>query len=120
MDAAPLQPGTLVCDLARPPDASERLRARRDLSVIDGGLVALPDPTLRFGVGNIQDLPDRVQLACLSETMLLSLAGETRDLGIADHISLEQVDGLMDLAKRHGFSLAELVTAVLDRLERVS
>jgi acetylornithine/succinyldiaminopimelate/putrescine aminotransferase/predicted amino acid dehydrogenase len=105
LDDAPLRPGTIVCDVARPPDTSARLRAREDLLVIDGGLVALPDPLARFGAGNLLGMPDGVQLACLSETILLALEGDPRDRGIGDRISLTEVDAMMRLARRHGFRL---------------
>lgn len=83
LDSAPIKSGTIVCDVARPPDASEKLRDRSDITVIDGGLVSLPDPTVRFGVGNIQGFPDGIQLACLSETILLAMAQVDRDMGLA-------------------------------------
>jgi acetylornithine/succinyldiaminopimelate/putrescine aminotransferase/predicted amino acid dehydrogenase len=107
LDEAPLSPGTIVCDVARPRDASPRTRGRHDLVVIDGGLVALPDPRARFGAGNLQGLPDGVQLACLSETILLALEGERRDYGIGDDVAIEEVDAVMAMARRHGFRLAE-------------
>lgn len=103
---AQLAPGTIVCDVARPPDTSPGLRRRRDLTVIDGGLVTLPDPAIRFGAGNFQNLPDGVQLACLAETILLALAGETRDWGIGYDVPVEEVDRVLALADRHGFRLA--------------
>src|SRR6266851_9340738 len=106
LDEAPLTPGTIICDVARPPDTSARLRARPDLSIIEGGRVALPDPTTRFGAGNLQNLPDGVTLACLAETILLALEGERRDCGIGDHVALAEVDRVMALARRHGFRLA--------------
>jgi predicted amino acid dehydrogenase len=106
LDGAPLRPGTVVCDVARPPDASPRLRARDDLLVIDGGLVSLPDPRMRFGAGNLLGMPDGVQLACLSETILLALEGDPRDHGVGDEPPLAEVDYLMGLARRHGFRLA--------------
>jgi acetylornithine/succinyldiaminopimelate/putrescine aminotransferase/predicted amino acid dehydrogenase len=106
LDDARLAPGTLLCDVARPPDASPVIRARRDLTVIDGGLVALPDRHARFGAGNLLGLPDGVQLACLSETILLALEGDRRDHGIGEDVSLAEVDYLMGLAERHGFQLA--------------
>jgi acetylornithine/succinyldiaminopimelate/putrescine aminotransferase/predicted amino acid dehydrogenase len=110
LDDAPFAPGTIICDVARPYDASPRLRARPDVSVIDGGLVALPDPHCRFGVGNLQGLPDGIQLACLSETILLALEGDARNHGIGNDVSLSEVDYMMILAERHGFSLAPLST----------
>jgi len=111
LDDAPIQSGAIVCDIARPYDA-DRLRARGDVTVIDGGLVNLPDPRFRFGLGNVQGLPAGVQLACLSETILLALAGEARDFGIGDDVPLADVDRVMQLAELHGFTLAEPLAAV--------
>jgi acetylornithine/succinyldiaminopimelate/putrescine aminotransferase/predicted amino acid dehydrogenase len=106
LDKAALSPGTLICDVARPFAASPQVRARGDLTVIDGGLVALPDRTLRLGLGNLQGLPAGVQLSCLSETMLLALAGVQEDTGVGDDIPLDTADRVAALAQAHGFSLA--------------
>jgi acetylornithine/succinyldiaminopimelate/putrescine aminotransferase/predicted amino acid dehydrogenase len=114
LEEAVFRQGTIVCDVARPPDASDAMRARRDLTVIDGGLVALPDPTMRFGPGNLLGFPDGQQLACLSETILLALADETQDIGIGDNVPLDQVDRVVALARHHGFSLAEPPVDALD------
>ncbi len=76
------------------------------MTVIDGGLVALPDSELRLGVGNLQGLPPGVQLACLSETMLLALAGATTDCGVGDSIDLATAERVRRLAEQHGFRLA--------------
>jgi acetylornithine/succinyldiaminopimelate/putrescine aminotransferase/predicted amino acid dehydrogenase len=119
LDRAPLASGAIVCDVARPPDASPALRAARsDLFVFDGGLVALPDPSARFGPANLQGLADGVQLGCLSETILLALAGESRDRGIGDEIPIAQVDQTMALARLHGFAPAtpECVNPLLRRV----
>jgi acetylornithine/succinyldiaminopimelate/putrescine aminotransferase/predicted amino acid dehydrogenase len=106
LDGAPLAAGTIVCDVAQPPDASPRLRARPDVTVIDGGHVALPDPRVRFGAANLRGLPDGVQLACLAETILLALEGDERDWGVGDDVPLSDVDRIVALAARHGFRLA--------------
>jgi predicted amino acid dehydrogenase len=105
LETAPLAPGTIICDVARPPDTASRLRARDDLTVIEGGRVALPDPAIRFGTGNLQGLPDGVTLACLAETILLALEDERRDCGVGDNVPLAEVDRVMALARRHGFRL---------------
>jgi acetylornithine/succinyldiaminopimelate/putrescine aminotransferase/predicted amino acid dehydrogenase len=109
LDEAPLAPGTIVCDVARPPDASARLRGRPDLLVFDGGLVALPGPAVRFGAGNLQGLPKGVQLACLAETILRALEEDDRDHGIGESVPLAEVDEAMAAARRHGFRPAPLV-----------
>lgn len=106
LDGVRLQPGTLICDVARPFDASPAVRARHDLRVIDAGLVALPDPTLSIGVGNLQGQPAGVALACLSETLLLALAGADGDYGIGDEVDCRDVDAIMQLAAHYGFALA--------------
>jgi acetylornithine/succinyldiaminopimelate/putrescine aminotransferase/predicted amino acid dehydrogenase len=110
LDGAPLMPGAIICDVARPPDASPQIRARADLTVIEGGRVALPDPRVRFGVGNLQGLPEGVTLACLAETILLALEGDTRDTGIGFDVPLAAVDHVLALAARHGFHLPPLET----------
>lgn len=106
LDRAPIRAGTVICDVARPFDAGPALRARRDVLVLDGGLVALPDPALRFGPGNLLGLPTGIQLACLSETLLLALAGHHRDCGIGDDIDLQTAHHIAALAAAHGFRLA--------------
>ena len=103
---ARFSPGTILCDLAVPPDAPPELRARSDLVVVDGGLVALPDPATTFGPGNMFGLPPGIQLACLSETILLALSRERVDRGIGDPAGLDDVDHVMALARRHGFRSA--------------
>jgi predicted amino acid dehydrogenase len=107
LTGVPIRSGAIVCDVARPFDAPPELRARGDVTVIDGGLVELPGRSARFGVGNLQGLPDGVQLACLSETILLALEGESQDHGIGDEPPLEGVDRVLGYAKRHGFHLAD-------------
>ena len=107
LDGAAISPGTVVCDIARPPDTSPQLRARRDLTVIEGGRIKLPDPSVKFGVGNLQGLPAGVTVACLAETILLSLEGENRDTGIGDDVPLSLVDHMLKLAEKHGFCLEE-------------
>lgn len=100
-------PATILCDVARPADVSTEVRARRDVIVLDGGLVSLPDPSLRYGVGNLQGLPSGVQLACLCETVILALSDEKRDYGVGDEIPLPDADRVAQLATEHGFALAE-------------
>jgi acetylornithine/succinyldiaminopimelate/putrescine aminotransferase/predicted amino acid dehydrogenase len=104
----PLSSGTILCDIAKPPDVSQTLRARPDLFVFDGGLVSWPDSTIRVGAGNLLGFPDGVQLACLSETALLALADDRRDHGIGGDVPVAEVDYVMELAARHGFRLAPL------------
>ena len=99
--------GTIVCDVARPPDAPAALRARGDVTVIDGGLVRLPDQGIAFGPGNLQGLPPGVVLACLAETVLHALDGTAADTGVGYDVPVEEADRVTAMAARHGFATWE-------------
>ena len=114
LDALPISPGAIVCDVARPPDAGPAVRGRADLTVVDGGLIALPDPDLCFGPGNLQGLPPGVALACLSETILLALEGTRVDHGVGDEVPLGEADFALEICRRHGFTVAARGAGRLD------
>ncbi|MGS0744886.1 aminotransferase class III-fold pyridoxal phosphate-dependent enzyme [Syntrophomonas erecta subsp. sporosyntropha] len=102
-----LSPGTVICDVARPADVSSEVYHRRDdVLVLEGGLVQYPD-NIRFGPN--LGYRDGVNLACLSETILLALEGDFRDYSIGMKLPLETIQYLRQLGKKHGFSLAGLV-----------
>ncbi|MEO5694374.1 MAG: aminotransferase class III-fold pyridoxal phosphate-dependent enzyme, partial [Usitatibacter sp.] len=107
LDEAGIRAGAIVCDVARPFDTSEAMRARRDLTVIEAGSVALPGAPIRIGAGNLQDHPAGVALACLSETMLLALHGADRNYGVGDDLDVNEVDAVLALADHHGFELSD-------------
>lgn len=111
LEGVTIAPGTIVCDVAQPPDTTATLRARDDLTVIDGGQVLLPDASIKFGEGNLVGLPTGVTLACLAETILLALEEEEGDFGVGYDVPVAQVDHVLALAKRHGFRLAPPITA---------
>jgi fatty aldehyde-generating acyl-ACP reductase len=108
LDGLPLGAGALICDVARPPDAGPVTRGRPDLTVIDGGLVGLPDPTAVFGPGNLQGLPPGIALACLSETILHALERTRTNFGVGDDIPVAEADWALALCQRHGFRVAPL------------
>ena len=45
-------------------------------------------------------------VACLSETILLALAGAGRDYGVGEDLDVSAVDAMLNLARLHGFTLA--------------
>jgi acetylornithine/succinyldiaminopimelate/putrescine aminotransferase/predicted amino acid dehydrogenase len=106
LDALPIAPGTIVCDVARPHDAGPAVRGRADLTVIDGGLIVLPERDLTFGPGNLQGLPPGIALACLSETILHALEGTRGNFGVGDDVPIEQADRALAICRRHGFRVA--------------
>jgi predicted amino acid dehydrogenase len=102
-----LQPGAVVCDVARPADVAPEVRERDDVLVLEGGLVSYPEP-VAFGPN--LGYRDGVNLGCLSETILLALEGDCRDFSIGSRLSLDTIEYLRRLGEKHGFTLAGLMT----------
>lgn len=101
-----LRAGAVVCDVARPADiAPEVYTERNDVLILEGGLVQFPD---QICFGPNLGYRDGVNMACLSETVLLALEGDFKDHSIGNKLSLETVHYLREIAKKHGFSLAGL------------
>lgn len=99
-----LQPGSVVCDVARPRDVSAMVAARRnDILVIDGGMVDVPGPVdFHFNFG----FPPGKAFACMAETITLTLEGRFEDYTLGKEISRERVDEIAGMAARHGFRLS--------------
>jgi acetylornithine/succinyldiaminopimelate/putrescine aminotransferase/predicted amino acid dehydrogenase len=96
--------GAIVCDVARPPDVSlEVKKARPDVLVIDGGIVAIPgSPSLGWDFG----FEDGIAYACMSETMLLALEHQYRHFSLGIDINIDSIAYIRKLAAKHGFKLA--------------
>jgi predicted amino acid dehydrogenase len=81
------------------------LTQRPDVTVIDGGLVSVPNlKTTKGGIG----LPAGISYACLAETMLLAKAGYERDFSIGNP-TMEQANFIRTAANRFahlGFGVA--------------
>ena len=106
LESAHLREGAVVLDATQPRNTSTELaRDRRDVRILDGGIVSIPSLTIRGGnVG----LPNGRAYACFAETALLALAGhqEHFSIGIPD---LDQVEHVRALAREHahlGFTVA--------------
>ncbi|HKI52725.1 MAG TPA: hypothetical protein VJ987_01270, partial [Anaerolineales bacterium] len=99
-----LQPGSVVCDVARPRDVSAMVTASRDdILVIDGGMVDVPGPVdFHFNFG----FPQGKVYACMAETIALTLEGRFEDYTLGKHISRERVEEIGLIAKKHGFRLS--------------
>lgn len=99
-----LQPGAVVCDVARPRDVSAMVAAaRNDILVIDGGMVDVPGPVnFHFNFG----FPPAKAYACMAETMALALEGRLEDYTLGKDITRAQVEEINAIAKKHGFRLS--------------
>jgi predicted amino acid dehydrogenase len=99
-----LQPGSVVCDVARPRDVSAMVAAARDdILVIDGGMVDVPGPVdFHFNFG----FPPGKAYACMAETIALALEGRFEDYTLGKHLTRERVEEIDKMAKKHGFRLS--------------
>jgi predicted amino acid dehydrogenase len=99
-----LQPGSVVCDVARPRDVSAMVAAvRDDILVIDGGMVDVPGPVdFHFNFG----FPAGKAYACMAETIALALDGRFEDYTLGKHLTRERVEEIDRIAKKHGFRLS--------------
>jgi fatty aldehyde-generating acyl-ACP reductase len=99
-----LQPGSVVCDVARPRDVSAMVaRARNDILVIDGGMVDVPGSVdFHFNFG----FPPGKAFACMAETMALALDGRFEDYTLGKHLTRARVDEIDGIATKHGFRLS--------------
>ncbi|MCK7519777.1 MAG: hypothetical protein MZV64_19645 [Ignavibacteriales bacterium] len=99
-----LQPGSVVCDVARPRDVSAMVAAvRDDILVIDGGMVDVPGPVdFHFNFG----FPPGKAYACMAETIALALEGRFEDYTLGKDITRERVEEITAIARKHGFRLS--------------
>jgi fatty aldehyde-generating acyl-ACP reductase len=99
-----LQPGSVICDVARPRDVSAMVaRMRDDILVIDGGMVDVPGPVdFHFNFG----FPPGKAYACMAETIALALEGRFEDYTLGKHITRERVEEIGSIARKHGFRLS--------------
>ena len=104
IQAEDLKPGSVVCDVARPRDVSKSVAEQRpDVLVIEGGVVEVPgDVNFNFNFG----FPPKTAYACMAETMILTLEGRFESFSLGRDMSVEQIDEICGLARKHGFALA--------------
>jgi fatty aldehyde-generating acyl-ACP reductase len=99
-----LQPGSVICDVARPRDVSAMVAAvRDDILVIDGGMVDVPGSVdFHFNFG----FPPGKAYACMVETMALALEGRFEDYTVGKEITVDRVQEITAIAQKHGFRLS--------------
>ena len=101
-----LRSGTVVCDIARPPDISRDIvKKRDDLLIIDGGVVNLPEEihlgwNFGFKSGTVH--------ACMAETISLAFDGRQEHYGLGPGGVISTYKDAADRAERHGFRVVGL------------
>lgn len=104
IQAEHLKTGAIVCDVAVPHDVCREVaQLRPDVLVIEGGLVEVPgevDFGLDFGY------PPKLALACMAETMVLTLEKRFENFSLGRGLEFDRVQEIERLADRNGFRLA--------------
>lgn len=116
-----LRTGALVCDVARPRNVSvEVKKQRQDVLVIEGGVVRVPgEVDFNFDFG----FPKGHSYACMAETMILALEEKYVNWSLGRELTVEQVEGIAALARKHGFEVGGFRSferpVTLDEIEEV-
>lgn len=106
VDANDLQPGAVVCDVARPRNVARAVaEARDDVFVFEGGVVAVPGD-VNFGLDF--GFPVRTAYACMAETMILALEQRYEPFSLGRELRVDRIEEIRQLAQKHGFKLAGL------------
>jgi predicted amino acid dehydrogenase len=97
-----LKSGALVCDISLNKDILSKAGLRKDITIIEGGLIRPPYPLeLSINMG----LPKGTIPASLAETMLLAFEGKLVNYSLGDNINLDKLEEIADIAVRHGFEV---------------
>lgn len=103
IDPYRLAPGSVVVDAALPRDVLPFHHDRKDILIIDGGLVSASE-ALRFGTETLGLAPKKFLNGCLAETLVLALEGRAEAFSIGRELPEERVLEIGRIAELHGFS----------------
>lgn len=97
-----LKYGAIVYDVTQPQNVSpEVIKERKDILVIDGGLVKTPGIDYHFDLGLLPE----TTFACMAETLILAAEGRY-NCRLVGEVELEKVKEITELAKKYNFTHA--------------
>jgi len=106
LDPDKLLPGSIVIDIAVPHDVIYKGNLRKDVLIIDGGIMSLPQKTkIKFKLPNLER-PNYIH-SCLAEAMILALEKRKENFSIGRVLALERIKEIGKLAEKHGFETRE-------------
>jgi hypothetical protein len=91
----------IIFDVARPFDF---IRDESGENIIEGGLVRLPDSRVNLSDSNIIGCDPGINLACLSETIALSMENVDQSYSLGREIQYEHAKQVLSIAQKHGFN----------------
>lgn len=97
-----LKCGGVIYDVTQPQNISpEIVQKRKDLLIIDGGIVKTPGIDYHFNFG----LPPETSFACMTETLILAAEGKYNNC-LVGKVQLEKVREMIALSKKYNFTHA--------------
>ncbi|MCS7243126.1 MAG: shikimate dehydrogenase [Candidatus Calescibacterium sp.] len=107
-----LRHGAIVCDISMPHNTSEEvIKNRKDVTVIEGGVIELPsEPKFKklfndLSWNDIIGFPENNVLACMAETIILTAEEKYENYSIGRNIDENKIMEISLLAKKHGFKV---------------
>lgn len=105
LDVQKLPKNALICDVSIPHNLSENdLALRPDITCIRGGIVGTPNGESLDGRARAYLSQGQIY-ACMAESVILGLEGVQQHYSYGD-LCKSQVDEILAMASRHGFTLA--------------
>ncbi|MEX0447519.1 aminotransferase class III-fold pyridoxal phosphate-dependent enzyme [Xenorhabdus sp. SGI246] len=109
IDPARLKPGSVVIDVALPQDVLPQDEPRRDILLLDGGLISANEQ-VSFGGAQPELEPKMFMNGCLAETLILALEERAELYSIGRELDCDKVLDIGEIALKHGFSTAPLAS----------
>lgn len=107
-----LKPNSIVCDISMPHNTSKEVfEKRKDVLVIEGGIIELPsEPIFKklfndLSWNDIIGFPENNVLACMAETIILTAEERYENYSIGRNIDENKIRNISILAKKHGFKV---------------
>lgn len=105
-----LKPDVIVCDFSMPRLFKDKTNLRKDVTIINGGLVKTPF-YIDWGI-DIGLAKDTIY-ACMAEIILLTLEERFVNYSLGDKINLDKLEEIADIAVQHNFEVWLPETPVL-------
>lgn len=97
-----IKPNAIVCDISPNYALLNRISGRKDLTLIEGGLVKVPF-ALKYVINT--GFPRDIICSQLAETALLALENRFVNYSSGENINLDKTEEIADLAAKHGFEV---------------
>lgn len=101
-----LKAGAIVIDIGEPKDVVKKDEIRDDILVLDGGRFNIEDDVSIEGA--LGSFFKTGFYGCIGETALLALEGLKESFSMGRILSVERIDKIGSIARKHGFKVSDL------------